>query len=154
MRLIIVRHAHAHPGTPDAGRHLSRRGRKQVRKLASFLRETELQVPGEIWHSPLIRAGETATLLAKHLKLRAPTVEKSGLEPEASPALTARRLAHRDRPLTIVGHEPHLSALASLLVTGSREPPVFVMRKCTALALERQGGRWLVTWMIPPELLP
>ena len=75
------------------------------------------------------------------------------LEPDADPRAAARRLKASTRPVAVVGHEPHLSALASLLVAGKTEPPVFVMKKCAVLALEGTGAYWMVRWHVSPEVL-
>jgi phosphohistidine phosphatase len=91
-------------------------------------------------------------------------LETPGLLPEDDPAEFAERLAlhPRDRELAIVGHEPHLSALATLLVRGKASPVLFTLRKSAVLALEPTRGthaktghpRWRVRWQIAPELLP
>ena len=153
MLLHLIRHAHAVAADEDALRPLSKRGRRQVRALAKFLRATDEFDAAEFWHSPLARSHETARLLARRLRLKAKLVEVAGLEPGNDPAALARRLIRLERPVAIVGHEPHLSALASLLVARTAEPPLFVLKKCAALALERTGARWVVRWHIPPELL-
>ena len=56
-------------------------------------------------------------------------------------------------PVAIVGHDPHLSALASLLVTGCAEPTNFVLKKCAVLRLDRTGNGWSVRWQISPEIV-
>jgi len=151
--LHLVRHAHAVEATDDAARPLSAKGRAQVRTLGKFLRSSGAFQPEEIWHSPLVRARETATLLARHLKLTVPLVLQPGLEPEDDPAAVARGLRSATRSVAIIGHEPHLSALASLLVRGRAAPPAFVMKKCAALTLEGTGRFWMVRWHVSPELL-
>lgn len=154
MHLYLIRHAHALPAEEDAGRPLSPKGRAQIRRLAKFLRAGGAFTPEEIWHSPLTRSRQTARLLAKQLSLRAPIHEIAGLEPEASPRSAAMRLRALRRPVAIVGHEPHLSALASSLVTGTATPVVFKFRKSALLALEcGENGRWIVRWQLAPELL-
>ncbi len=150
--LYLVRHAHALDAEVDLTRPLSERGRKQVATLARFLQPTGAFSPEEIWHSPLVRSHETAQLLALRLKLLAPRREMPDLRPEDDPAATLRRLKVVRRPLAIVGHEPHLSALASLLVTGKTEPLAFVFKKAAVLTLEPTGEAWLVRWLISPEL--
>jgi phosphohistidine phosphatase len=152
-RLWLVRHAHALDGADDAARPLSPKGRAQVRRLAGFLRASGAFAPEEIWHSGLLRANETAELLVQRLELAVPLREKSGLAPADDPAVIARRLEHGSFSLAVVGHEPHLSALASLLVAGEAEPPVVEMKKCSVLALERTAGRWIVRWLVSPVLL-
>lgn len=153
MSLYLVRHAHAVDAAEDPARPLSHRGRKQIRKLAAFLKDAEEIEVGEIWHSPLARSRETATLLRTRLDLGARLVEQEGLEPEDDPAPIALRLQRRTAPLAIVGHEPHLSALASLLIVGNAAPPRFVFKKASVLALERRDEVWTVRWLLGPDLL-
>jgi phosphohistidine phosphatase len=154
MHLYLLRHAHALAGADDAARPLSKRGRKQIRTLGRWLRANRaLDEVAECWHSPLVRSRDTAALLVRRLHRPVRTVVTAGLTPADEPAPLLRRLRTRQRPLLIVGHEPHLSALASLLVAGEPEPPVFTLRKCALLALIREQGRWLVRWQIGPELL-
>jgi phosphohistidine phosphatase len=124
-----------------------------VRALGRFLRSSGAFLPEEIWHSPLVRSQETAALLARQLRLDVPLLLQPGLEPEDKPEMVARRLRSATRSVAIVGHEPHLSALASLLVRGRAAPPAFVIKKCTALTLEGTGRCWMVRWQVSPELL-
>jgi phosphohistidine phosphatase len=92
-------------------------------------------------------------LLARRLRPAATLTLMPDLEPEANPRAAARRIKAATGALAIVGHEPHLSALATLLVAGKMEPPAFVMKKCSALALEGVGGFWSVRWHVSPDLL-
>ena len=153
MQLYLIRHAQALDGDDDAARPLSGKGRAQVRRVAAFLRASGTFAPAAIWHSPLVRARQTAELLARRLALDAPRRAVAGLTPEDDPCLIVRRLAREGRALALVGHDPHLSALASLLVAGVAAPPVFALKKCSVLALERVAGHWVVRWHVPPELL-
>ena len=153
MQLYLVRHAHALDGADDVARPLSPKGRAQVKRLGGFLRASGVFAPEEIWHSGLVRACDTAELLAERLKSASPIRDVAGLMPGDDPRMIARRLAKLGRSVALVGHEPHLSALASLLVAGNVEPPVFEMKKCSVLALEGGPGRWIVRWQVSPELL-
>ena len=157
MRLFLVRHAHAVDASEDPARPLSGRGRREVGQLAGFLRASGSLAPDEFWHSPLARARETAQLLADGLGSRSPLKEAPGLEPDEDPAAIALRLASEHRTVALVGHEPQLSTLATLLVRGTPWPPAFVMQKCSVLALERNGeGRgasWVARWHVVPDLL-
>ncbi|HEX2853250.1 MAG TPA: phosphohistidine phosphatase SixA [Opitutaceae bacterium] len=157
MRLYLIRHAHAVDAEEDADRPLSTKGREQVKRLADFLRESETLQPEEIWHSPLRRSKQTAKLLAKRLKLPAPLIEVEGLEPEDDVRTTALRVKNLRKVVAIVGHEPHLSALASQLIASTPKTSAFVLRKSSVLALERdrggRGSRWVVRWQVSPELL-
>ena len=153
MRVYLIRHAHAVDGEEDPARPLSRRGVGQTRDLARFLKPAGLFEPEEIWHSPLVRSRQTAELLREHLHLTAPLALVADLEPEDDPQRTALRLKAAGRAIAVVGHEPHLSALASLLVAGKPAPPVFVMKKAAVLALEGAGSYWMVRWHWSPKLI-
>ena len=151
--LYLVRHAHAVAAEKDQERPLSRRGRKQVRTLARWMRQTGVFQPETIWHSPLVRSQETAALLVQRVHLAASLTLVAGLEPDDDPRRIARRLRTTPAALAIVGHEPHLIALATLLVMGNPDPARFVMKKCAVLALEREGARWRVCWHVSPEVI-
>lgn len=153
MQVYLIRHAHALDLEEDAVRPLSSRGQDQVRLVAPFLKRSGLFQPQEIWHSPLVRSRQTADLLAQRLQLTAPLTLMPDLEPEDDPRAVARRIKAMPHPLAIVGHEPHLSALATLLVAGRTEPPCFSMKKCAVLALEGAAAHWTVRWHISPELI-
>ena len=177
MRVFLIRHAHAVEAAEDPERPLSAKGHGQVRALAKFLRTTEAFTPVAFWHSPLTRSHETAELLAQRLDLDVPLRLTAGLEPEDDPRAVAKMIGAAENSIALVGHEPQLSALASLLVTGRMDPVVFVMKKCAVLALERleedrsrerervdglttrsrsqlpDGARWTVRWHVSPEVI-
>ncbi len=162
MRLFLVRHGHATADADDARRSLSARGTEATRRVAAFLK-TSGAVGGvqEIWHSTLVRARQTAELLREELGLEARMVETGDLRPNDDPVALADRLERLDQGLMIVGHEPQLGALATLLVRGKQSPVGFIVKKGTVIALERSGGlhkksgrsRWSVCWQLAPELL-
>lgn len=166
MRIWILRHAHAldagGPGdAADAARPLSRKGRDATRTLGRRIRQLGLlREATSCWHSPLVRAIETAGIFRKSARLRAPLKEVAGLEHGDDPAVMARRLEKLSRPVILVGHEPHLSALATLLVAGQARPVEFELKKGALLALERvperhRNGRrrWIVRWQLAPEVM-
>jgi phosphohistidine phosphatase len=153
MLLYLIRHAHAVDRADDAARELSKKGRGQAKALGKFLRAREIFAPAAFWHSPLLRARETAELLAEHAKLSAKLVETKGLLPEDDPADIVGRLAHAHLPsLALVGHEPYMSALASRLVAGEIASR-FAFRKAAVLALEGEGRIWIVQWFLSPEVV-
>lgn len=163
MQLYLIRHAHAVTLEPDAARPLSDKGRLATTRLGAFLRTTGQFQPAQLWHSPLVRARETALGLVAALDAEISLVETDDLAPTDDPGLLAARLAAypTSHDLGLVGHEPHLSALATLLVRGKPNPAVFALRKGAVIALERtekihrKSGqpRWRVRWHLSPELL-
>jgi phosphohistidine phosphatase len=151
--LLLIRHAHALQGTDDAARPLSKRGQKQIRLIARFLKATGSFDAKEVWHSPLVRSRDTAEKLVERIGARSKLIETAGLQPDDDPALVAQRLHRVRRSVAVVGHEPHLSALATLLVTGNAQPAIVKLKKCSVLALDRAGdGRWTIHWLISPRL--
>lgn len=154
MDLFLIRHAHAEDTVPDRARRLSERGRTQVADLAKFLRRSGAFAPQEIWHSTLVRARETAELLAADLKLDAPRRELAGLAPEDDPSALLKKIAAGPASLAIIGHEPFLSALGTLLVVGRETGlPKIAMKKGAVLALEGGGEWWTVRWHVWPGLV-
>jgi phosphohistidine phosphatase len=162
MKLFLARHGHALAETEDPRRPLSVRGRKTTRLVAAFLRNSgALAGVNAVWHSPLLRAKETAELLVRELGLEARLVETEGLLPEDDPAVIADRLQRMDEPVLIVGHEPYLGMLATLLIRDREQPVAFDVKKSAVLALEpsderhKKSGRtqWNVRWYLSPELL-
>jgi len=162
MKLFLVRHSHALAETDDPRRPLSAQGRETTRRVAAFFQENgALASVRAIWHSPLLRAKETAELLIAGLGLDALLVEAPGLLPEDDPAWVADRLDQADQTVLIVGHEPQLGSLATLLVRGKVRPVGFDIKKTAVLALEKGGGNhkksgrscWRVRWHFSPELL-
>jgi len=153
MNIYLIRHAHAIGADENPERPLSQRGRAQVHALAEFLKPSGLFQPTEFWHSPLARSRQTAELLVRQLRLTAPLTLAPDLEPEADPRAAFRRIKTTEHAVAIVGHEPHLSALATLLIGGKAGLPLFVMKKCSALALEGMEANWSVRWLVPPDLI-
>ena len=154
MQIHLIRHAHAVEGKDDAARLLSKRGRKEIRIIGRFLRKRTGLGTREFWHSPLVRSRDTARLLGQELKIRAKLKQVNGLEHSDRPAVMARRLGKLRRPVAVVGHEPQLGALISLLVAGAAKPSLFILEKCSVTTLERTPGRrWSVCGQISPATI-
>jgi len=163
MPLYLVRHAHAVSEQENRQRPLSEGGRAQVRTLAAFLRGNNQFTPAHVWHSPLARARETAELLLIGISSEAALVETTGLLPEDDPQEISTRLDAISSAVNvaIVGHQPHLGALASFLLRGKPSPELVDFRKSAVLTLDRTGDthkktgrpRWHACWFVTPELL-
>jgi phosphohistidine phosphatase len=114
MELILWRHAEAEEGAPDEARKLTGKGHKQAAKIAGWL-ERNLPNSCKILASPTKRTVQTVEALERKYK------KHPGLAPDAS-AQTILEIANwpdnRD-PVLIVGHQPTLGKVASLVLTGS-----------------------------------
>ncbi|MDD3178881.1 MAG: histidine phosphatase family protein [Opitutaceae bacterium] len=162
MKTWLLRHAHALPEEENPLRPLSREGRETCQRLVEFFRRNgALSTATTVWHSPLVRARETAELLRSGLLPEAMLVETGGLLSEDDPLPVADRLEQQEGSVVMVGHEPQLSALATLLVRGKDRPAAFELKKGAIIELEMTGGRhkktgrrrWRVRWYFVPELL-
>jgi phosphohistidine phosphatase len=151
--VYLVRHAHASAGKDDGMRPLSRRGREQIRRMGRFLRKSGGMAAREFWHSPLVRSRDTAKRLVKHLKVHAKLTEVEGLLHDDPPSIMAKRLARVRRSVAVVGHEPHLGAMLSLLVAGSASPVLFELKKGAVVEIVREGSHWKIQWQVTPGLL-
>jgi phosphohistidine phosphatase len=147
--IYLVRHADAVSDEEDPNRPLSEKGRAQMARVCTILRTIPLFQPDEIWHSPLERSRETAECLSRDLKLSAPVVLKAGLEPDDDPSRNAALLTAEKRNIAVVGHEPHLGILTSLMVHGPvRSGGFFPFPKAAVLLLTRNGARWHSEWLV------
>ena len=114
MDLILWRHAEAESGEPDMERRLTAKGVKQAARMATWL-ERHLPDSCRILVSPARRTQQTASALGRKFK----TVGE--LAPGASVAavLAAANWPDSREPVLIVGHQPTLGEVVSLLLAGA-----------------------------------
>jgi len=125
MELFLLRHGIAvERGTPgfkdDFTRPLTPKGRRQLRKIATAMKKMDLDFD-LILSSPFLRAKQTAEIIAAGLKLKKHLKFSNALAVGGDPAVLFRqleRLKPSPEKLLLVGHEPYLSQLISLLTTG------------------------------------
>jgi phosphohistidine phosphatase SixA len=115
VRLILVRHAEAAPGEPDALRPLTENGRATARRLGERLAEEH---PDAVLCSPLLRARETAEPIARAAGLTAEPDER--LAPGATAATLQEAIAGRGDTVVAVGHQPDCSEILLDLAGESR----------------------------------
>ncbi len=113
MDMILWRHAEAENTTPDEGRVLTTRGRRQARAVAKWLRE---HVKGKVRvvASTALRAQQTAQALMNDFDI------SSDIAVGASPqdVLNLVGWPNGEGTIIVVGHQPTLGQVASLLLTG------------------------------------
>ena len=116
VRLILVRHAKAAPGEPDALRPLTPEGLEVAQSLGAELGGLR---PDAVVSRPLLRARQTATPIAETAGV------ELDVEPRLSPGATLsdfRAVAEgRGELVVIVGHQPDLSNAVHAL-TGTDIP--------------------------------
>ena len=121
MNLYIIRHAIAvDEGTPeyeqDSERPLTDKGKKKMRQISKGLRTLGADFD-LILSSPYVRAKETAEVLADVFKVKADIAFSDNLVPMGDPDLLISEMNEKysANSIALVGHEPQLTALVSLL---------------------------------------
>ena len=107
-----MRHAEAAPGEPDDLRPLTTEGKAAARDLAEKL---ATQKPDAVVCSPLLRARETADLIARAAGIEAEPEEK--LAPGAGITDLSAAVSGRGGTVVVVGHQPDCSEIV-LALTG------------------------------------
>jgi phosphohistidine phosphatase len=158
MDVYLVRHAIADDRHPerwpdDALRPLTEAGAASFRKAARGLGRIAPDV-NVVLSSPYTRAWETAEILHE---------EAGWATPEPCEALEAARPAAAvvevleelsDRPsVALVGHEPNLSRLTSLLACGGEDRLELEFKKGGVALLTLAGGRAVLRWTVSPKIL-
>jgi phosphohistidine phosphatase len=115
MKLVLVRHAEAAPGSPDELRTLTPEGHEQARQLGERLRADGIE-PDAVLSSPLLRARETASDLGF-----GPPEPRDELAPGATEEDVRTAIADQGDTVVVVGHQPDCGRIAAAL-TGGDEP--------------------------------
>ena len=153
MKLYLVQHAEAKGEEEDPARPLSEMGWKDLEKVTSFLRKRGIEI-ARILHSGKLRARQTAEKLSEVVRSSEDVQENEGLAPLDDPAKWENRLREETADVMLVGHLPHLSKLAGLLLTGDSNRRVINFKMGGVVCLERdEKGSWSVGWMIIPQVL-
>ncbi len=150
MKIYFLRHGEAdwpNWDRPDDERPLTERGKKEMRKVAKFLRELDVPLE-EIVSSPLPRARQTADAVADRFNLQ---VREHELLAQGFGRTGLKDLIRKfpvDN-LMLVGHEPTFSEVICELTGGHCK-----MSKGGVALVEVDGddmnGRLL--WLFPPKI--
>ena len=161
MNLYILRHGIAvEPGTrgyeTDADRPLTPEGERKLWQIAEAMGALELSFD-LILSSPYLRARQTAEIVAEALKARKRLELSDSLTPDGSTKKLVDLLNRLQPPpddVLLVGHEPYLSGLISLLLAGDTTSAV-VMKKgglCRLSTESLKHGRCAsLEWLLTPK---
>lgn len=150
MDLILWRHADAQDGGPDPDRSLTAKGRAQAKKVAAWLNRC-LPQEVRILVSPALRARQTADALERKYEV----VPDLAPGEDATHILNAAGWPDAKGAVLVVGHQPSLGDVASLLLFGQAQ----------GMSIKKGGVVWLTNRVrgdlpqtllkaaMPPELL-
>ncbi len=151
MKLYLVQHAKAASKDVDPERSLTQEGRRDIQKVAAFIKPLNLSVDN-LWHSTKTRAVQTAEILAEVITINQEKIEREGLAPNDDVTAIKDELIAAQQDTMIVSHMPFVSKFASLLLTGREFADTVVFRQGGIVALSSsEENQWQIEWMITPE---
>lgn len=157
MKLYFLRHGLAGDSRDwkgdDFARPLTEEGIAKMKRTAETCAKLELELQ-LILTSPLIRAYQTAEIIARQLKMQDKLVEDERLGSQFGIKFLAEILAEHSKAdsLMLVGHEPAMSETVSHLVGGGR----IDFKKGTLAYVQLDNAKSLhgeLVWLIPPKVL-
>jgi phosphohistidine phosphatase len=145
--VFLIRHADAIDETlelRDPMRHLTATGRTQATSLGDRLRWHDC-TPTHIWTSPLVRAVQTAELVAAGLEAKTTVEVIPALAPgeNAHTVVAAVQALPADACVLLVGHEPGISGVGVLLLG---LPDLAPLEKAEAARISDGQLRWRFAW--------
>jgi phosphohistidine phosphatase len=152
MEVYLVQHGQSKPESEDPQRPLTDKGRAEVESVARYIDSLGIKVT-LILHSSRLRAKQTAELLARYLAPAEGVLEHKGLGPLDDPEEAERLIQQAERPLMLVGHLPHLSRLASLLILGDTGKEVVRFSTGGVVCLGIGDDGWAISWALVPQLV-
>ena len=160
MDLFLLRHGLAverdeFDFARDELRPLTAKGKKQLLPVVAAMRAHKLDLD-LILSSPLVRARETAEIVAAKLKLKPRLYFVNELKPGGDVKKLVQIITGQKRlpaNVLLVGHEPDFSELISLFVTGNTGAG-FKLKKAGLAKLEieklRAGKCATLAWLLTP----
>ena len=153
MKLYLVQHAKAASKEADPQRSLTEEGRRDIQKVAAFIKPLNLSVD-YLWHSGKTRAQQTADVLSEVVEVKKETAAHEGLSPNDNVTVLKDELISARQDIMIVGHFPFLPKLTSLLLTGSESSNTVAFKNGGIVCLNcSDDNQYQLDWMIIPELL-
>ena len=152
MEVYLVQHGESKPESADSQSPLTDKGRADVEYVALYIAGLGLQVT-RIFHSSRLRAKQTAEIFVQRLVPTPTVLEQKILGPSDDPHQTKRLIQEEEKSLMLVGHLPHLSRLASLLILDDTEKEVVRFSMGGVVCLGQSGDGWLIDWSIIPKIV-
>jgi phosphohistidine phosphatase len=155
MKIFIVRHAIAEDSARggDRERALTEEGKKKMKEAAEGFARLDLEID-TIYSSPLVRAVQTAEIVAKAIGYKGTIENMEELSPGYSPKDVVNRLQSLKKTgtLALAGHEPNCSELASHLL-GTAEVEFKKGAICLIETESVKPGSGRLIWHLSPQIL-
>lgn len=165
MDLFILRHGEAGKisnSEDDFARSLTADGTTDVTHVAEWLKNLDVRFD-VIITSPLKRAHQTASIVAKIFNIENKLTEWDELRPETNRIELYRKLSSKkfdeESAVLLVGHEPYLSALISEITSVTDDVSSRIVLKKAGLAKMRITSRSAqiihgeLEWLVTPRVM-
>ena len=152
MTLYLVQHGQSLPKDVDPDQGLSDEGIAESKRIADVAHGYQVKVT-LIKQSGKKRARQTAEIYADALNPAGGVEAVSGLKPLDDVTSFAASLDDAANTM-LVGHLPFMERMASFLVTGSADKPIFKFQNSGIVCLEKDpdSGSWLIVWTLMPKI--
>ena len=152
MELYLIRHGEAKSKQEDPERPLTGKGAENIKKTARFFKQSKgIDL---IWHSGKKRAEQTAEILNEILGTGVHVEICEGLAPNDDISIIKEKIATAEQDsIALVGHLPHLSRLASQLLTGNQEMEIIRFKNAGIVCLLGEIHDWELEWIITPDII-
>jgi phosphohistidine phosphatase len=152
MALYLVQHGRSLPKDIDPDQGLAEKGVAETQRIADVAANYGVKV-SLIKHSVKTRAHKTAEIFASALNPAGGIVEVGGLKPLDDVIAFAASI-DPDENTMLVGHLPFMERMASYLVTGSPDKPVFKFQNSGIVCLSKDPaiGSWVIIWTLMPKI--
>ena len=151
MKVYLVQHGQSVSEDIDPARPLSEKGKKDVQKVAQFIKGIDLEISVNL-QSGKTRATQTAEILNPKVTSSKGIMKKQGLAPNDPVDPWVEELNKSPDDVMIVGHLPFLSNLASRLL-GKKEEVISFQQGGIVCLEKMEHLQWRIRWMVVPELL-
>ncbi len=153
-RVYLVRHGKAAKEgyANDVDRPLTKRGQQDAARLADLMAGAGVPVQ-QIRHSGLVRARQTAEIFGERLSPLGGVIAVAGLTYADPVEPLARELHLEPEPVMLVGHNPFMEELVSLMLTGSTGRLPVWFATSTVACLSHTGGAWSLRWILSRDLV-
>ena len=146
----------------DSKRELTEAGIQEMRRAAIGMKKLGLRFQ-DIFSSPYVRAKQTAEIVAQALGHKEGLQFSEDLVPHAEPGKFSVLLgaAEDDNRVLVVGHQPHLGRLISLLIGGDEDVLLDIKKGSLcrvdigegAFSADFEGAQGNLKWLLTAEQL-
>ena len=152
MALYLVQHGKSLSKDIDPDQGLSQEGIAETKRIAEVAANYRVNV-SHIKHSVKKRAHQTAEIFASALNPAGGIMEVAGLKPLDDVTTIAASL-NPDENTMLVGHLPFMDRMASYLVIGSTDTPVFKFQNSGIVCLNKNpnSDSWVIVWTLMPNI--